>query len=228
MTSRRSLLAFLLAILSAFALLTSSGCAGALMMPYYLIYGTDAPPVFKDEVKAIPKGSKLVVICRSNLNLFGTSNPNGDIARAVTFHCSKNIKNKNKKKLEWIPIDRVVEEFDEDEFNSLSFEKMGAKLGADYVIGIELDSFEIHHSTQFYQGNAKTLVRLVDVKNHETIARQSMPTYTYPPTPVPVSDLDESQFQNIYVVKLAKNISTLFCPYDPHEEYAADSDFPDR
>ena len=228
MTSRRSLLAFLLAILSAFALLTSSGCAGALMMPYYLIYGTDAPPVFKDEVKAIPKGSKLVVICRSNLNLFGTSNPNGDIARAVTFHCSKNIKNKNKKKLEWIPIDRVVEEFDEDEFNSLSFEKMGAKLGADYVIGIELDSFEIHHSTQFYQGNAKTLVRLVDVKNHETIARQSMPTYTYPPTPVPVSDLDESQFQNMYVVKLAKNISTLFCPYDPHEEYAADSDFPDR
>lgn len=229
MTNRRQfILALLLATFGSLTLLGATGCAGALMMPYYLIYGTEAPPVFKDEVKAIPKGSKLVVICRSNLNLFGTSNPNHDLATAITLHVSRNIKNKNKKKLEWIPVDRVMEKFDEEQFNSLSFEKMGAELGADYVIGIELDSFEIHHSTQFYQGNAKVLVRLVDVKNHETICRQSMPNYTYPPTPVPTSDLEEIQFQNRFVVRLAKNISTLFCPYDPHEEYAVDSDFPER
>ena len=230
MTKRRSaqLTFALIAALLATTLAAASGCAGALMMRFYLIHGTEAPPVHKDEVKAIPKGSRLVVICRSNLNLFGTSNPNGDISRAVTFCVSRNIKNKNKKKLEWIPIDEVEEKFDEQEFNNLSFEKMGAALDADYVIGIELDSFEIHHSTQFYQGNAKVLVRLVDVKNHETICRDSMPSYVYPPTPVPISDIDESTFQNRFVVNLAKNISTLFCPYDPHEDYAVDSDFPER
>lgn len=229
MTNRRQkFFALMLATLCSLTLLGATGCAGALMMPYYLIYGTDAQPVYKDEAKAIPKGSKLVVICRSNLNLFGSSNPNSDLATAVTLHVSRNIKNKNKKTLEWIPVDRVNEQFDEEQFNTLSFEKMGAQLGADYVIGIELDSFEIHHSTQFYQGNAKVLIRLVDVKNHETIFAQSMPTYTYPPTPVPVSDLDEMQFQNRFVVRLAKHISTLVCPYDPHEEYAVDSDFPER
>ena len=230
MTKRRSaqLTFALIAALLATTLAAASGCAGALMMPFYLIHGTEAPPIHKDEVKTIPKGSRLVVICRSNLNLFGTSNPNGDISRAVTFCVSRNIKNKNKKKLEWIPIDEVEEKFDEQEFNNLSFEKMGAALDADYVIGIELDSFEIHHSTQFYQGNAKVLVRLVDVKNHETICRDSMPNYVYPPTPVPISDVDEGTFQNRFVVNLAKNISTLFCPYDPHESYAVDSDFPER
>lgn len=55
-----------------------------------------------------------------------------------------------------------------------------------------------------------------------------MPEYVYPPTPVPISDYDETEFQKIFIVKLSKKISTLFCPYDPHEQYAVDSDFPNR
>ena len=211
-----------------FALFSASGCAGALMMPYYLIYGTDAPAVFKDEMKAIPKESKMVVICRSNLNLFGSANPNADLAQSLTYVISTEMKDKKKKKLVWIPFSEVEDKFDEEEFNSQSFEKMGKALGADYVIGVEIDSFEIHHSTQFYQGSAKVLVRMVRVEDCETVIRQSMPNYVYPPTPVPSADLEEIEFQKTYTVRLARNIATLFCPHDPHAEYAADSDFPER
>ncbi|MDO5309570.1 MAG: hypothetical protein Q4G03_08795 [Planctomycetia bacterium] len=225
MTAQRRVLFAL--ILASVALMTS-GCAGALMMPFYLINGTDAPPVLKNEVKSIPKESTMVVICRSNLNLYGSSNPDSDLSQALTYCISTEMKDKKKKKLTWIPYDRVEDLFDEEELHNLSFEKLGAKLKADYVIGVEIDSFDVHHSSQFYQGTAKTLVRLIDVNKHETIARQSMPTYTYPPTPVPVSDYDEIEFQKTFTVKLAKNIATLFCPHDPHEQYAVDSDFPER
>ncbi|MBQ7814971.1 MAG: hypothetical protein IJ387_10825 [Thermoguttaceae bacterium] len=219
-------------ILAACALLTtlvcSAGCAGALMMPFYLINGTDAPAIFADQMKEIPKESKMVVICRSNLNLFGQSNPNADLATSITYVVSNNIKGKKKKKLEWIPYERVEEMFDEEAFKSESFEKMGAKLGADYVIGVEIDAFEIHHSTQFYQGNAKALVRLIDVKTGDTLARQSTPNFAYPPTPIPKSEYQEVEFQKTFTVKFAQKISTFFCPYDPHDEYALDSDFANR
>ncbi|MBQ9873295.1 MAG: hypothetical protein IJM30_02425 [Thermoguttaceae bacterium] len=226
--SRRLVFALALGLPALFALFSASGCAGALMMPYYLIYGTDAPAVFKDEMKAIPKESKMVVICRSNLNLFGSANPNADLAQSLTYVISTEMKDKKKKKLVWIPFSEVEDKFDEEEFNSQSFEKMGKALGADYVIGVEIDSFEIHHSTQFYQGSAKVLVRMVRVEDCETVIRQSMPNYVYPPTPVPSADLEEIEFQKTYTVRLARNIATLFCPHDPHAEYAADSDFPER
>lgn len=225
---RRLLSVFAFAALASTTLFGASGCAGALMMPYYLINGTDAPPIFKDQVKEIPKGSKMVVICRSNLNLFGQSNPNADLATSVTYLVSNNLKDKKKKKLVWIPFERVEEAFDENAMNAESFEKMGKKLGADYVIGVEVDEFEIHHSAQFYQGKGKVLVRLIDVEKGETVARQSPPTYVYPPTPVPTSDLEEVEFQKTFTVKLATQISNMFCPHDPHSGVAADSDFPNR
>lgn len=226
---RRRVLTLSLAGLVSLTLLSTSGCAGALMMPFYLINGTDAPAVYKNEMKAIPKGSKMVVICRTNLNLYGTSNPSADLSVALTHVISTEMKSAKKKKLEWIPFSRVEEEFeDEEEFKSQSFEKMGKAVGADYVIGVDIDSFDIHHSTQFYQGNAKVLVRMVKVSEADTIVRQSMPSYVYPPTPIPRGDLEETDFQKRYVVKLARHIATLFCPHDPHAEYAADSDFADR
>lgn len=230
MTNGRSrLLALAFVALSSLTLLGSTGCANALLMPYYLIYGTDSPAIHQAEVNQIEKGSKIAVVCRSRLNLYGSSNPNADLATSVTYAVSKNLKNKKKKKLEWIPYSEIEDAFEtEEEFNSISFEKIGAKIGADYVIGIELDSFETRHSTQFYQGKAKVVVRLVDVNNQETLFVESTPQYVYPPTPVPASDYEEIEFQRRYTVMLAKNIAKLFCPYDPHDQYAQDSDFPAR
>lgn len=226
--TRRLFFTFAFTALTSLTLFAASGCAGALMMPFYLLYGTDAPAVYKNEMKEIPKESKMVVICRSNLNLYGSSNPNADLSTSVTYVVSTEMKDKKKKKLEWIPYAEVEEKFDEEQLNSLSFAKLGTAVKADYVIGVEIDSFDIHHSTQFYQGNAKVHVRMIRVKDGEVIINQSMPTYTYPPTPVPSADREEIEFQKTYTVKLARNIATLFCPHDPHAEYAADSDFADR
>ena len=225
---RRLVYAFALTTLMSVTLFSASGCAGALMMPFYLINGTDAPAVYKNEMKELPNGSKMLVVCRSNLNLYGASKPDADLSQSVTYVVSTELKDKKKKKLEWIPYSEIEENFDEEEINSLSFEKIGHELNADYVIGVEIDSFDIHHSTQFYQGNAKVLVRMVRVKDGETIVRESMPVYTYPANPVPSAECEELDFQRRYTVRLARNIATLFCPHDPHAEYATDADFAKR
>ena len=201
-----------------------SGCANALFTAAYLITGNDVDPEFKKEIKEIPKHSKMVVICRSPYQtLFGIDDPSKTLSVALTKALSDKLD--EKRKLEWIPIDKVDSLFDESEYANESFEKMGAKLGADYVFGVDIDSFNIHHSPQYLQGKAHVNVRLVKVDTGEIVCSKSLPQYVYPPnTPVAVGDMLEERFQTLYTVKLADEIGCCFYPYDPHEKVALDND----
>lgn len=213
-----------LSAMAAVLLCVITGCAGALATPLYLIKGNDVDPEFKAQVKELPKGSTIAVICRSpSLNLFGTDNP----SRALSLILTKKLAEKlEKKKFEWVSIDRVEALFDESSYANESYEKMGAKVGADYVIGVDVSEFSIHHSSQFYQGKTKVNVRLVDVETGKIVFSKSMPHYTYPPNAPPsVNDISGEDFQNIFVIKVADEIGCLFYPYNPHEKYALDNDF---
>ena len=213
---------FLLATLFSFAMV--SGCANALFTAAYLIKGNEVDPEFKKEMKEIPKKSKMVVICRSPYQtLFGIDDPSRTLSVALTKALSEKLD--EKKKLEWVPIDTVETLFDETEFTNESFEKMGAKVGADYVFGVDIDSFNIHHSPQYLQGKAHVNVKLVEVESGKTICSKSLPQYVYPPnTPVAVGDMLEERFQTLYIIKLADEIGCCFYPYDPHEKVALDND----
>jgi hypothetical protein len=201
-----------------------SGCANALFTAAYLIKGGEVDPEFKDEIKAIPKKSRMAVICRSPYQtLFGIDDPSKTLSIALTKALSEKID--EKKKLEWIPIDKIEALFDETEYANESYEKMGAKVGADYVFGVDIDSFNIHHSPQYLQGKAHVNVRLVEVKTGKILCSKSLPRYVYPPnTPVAVGDMLEERFQTLYVIKLADEIGCCFYPYDPHEKVALDND----
>ena len=215
-------MAILLATLFSFAMV--SGCANALFTAAYLIKGNEVDPEFKKEIKEIPKKSKMVVICRSPYQtLFGIDDPSRTLSIALTKALSEKLD--EKKKLEWVPIDTVKTLFDETEFTNESFEKMGAKVGADYVFGVDIDSFNIHHSPQYLQGKAHVNVKLVEVESGKTICSKSLPQYVYPPnTPVAVGDMLEERFQTLYIIKLADEIGCCFYPYDPHEKVALDND----
>ena len=205
-------------------LLGVSGCANALFTAAYLIKGNEVDPEFKKEIKDIPKHSKMAVICRSPYqNLFGMDDPSKMLSVALTKALADKLD--EKKKFEWIPIDKVDALSDEAEYANESFEKLGAKVGADYVFGVDIDSFNIHHSPQYLQGKAHVNVRLVEVASGKIICSKSLPQYVYPPnTPVAVGDMLEERFQTLYTVKLADEIGCCFYPYDPHEKVALDND----
>ena len=205
-------------------LLGVSGCANALFTAAYLIKGNEVDPEFKKEIKDIPKHSKMVVICRSPYQtLFGMDDPSKTLSVALTKALSDKLD--EKKKFVWVPIDKVDALFDETEYANESFEKMGAKVGADYVFGVDIDSFNIHHSPQYLQGKAHVNVRLVEVATGKIVCSKSLPQYVYPPnTPVAVGDMLEERFQTLYTVKLADEIGCCFYPYDPHEKVALDND----
>ena len=216
---RRAILFSLLAVL-----IGLSGCSSALFSVAYLLKGPEVDPEFKKEIKEIPKNSKMVVICRSPyLNLFGTDDPSRTLSLALTKYLSEKID--EKKKLEWIPIEKVEALFDETAYANESYEKMGAKVGADYVFGVDVDSFNIHHSPQLLQGKAKVNVRLVKVETGEIVCSKALPQYVYPPNvPVSTNDMLEDRFQTLYLMKLADEIGCYFYKFDPREKVALDND----
>ncbi|MDO5554261.1 MAG: hypothetical protein Q4G68_10915 [Planctomycetia bacterium] len=202
-----------------------SGCASAFLAPIYLLKGTEVDPMFKKEVKAIPKESKIVVVCRGSMNLYGAENPSRDMSAGLTLL----MKNKlEKRKFQWVPYELVEASFDEEALSLETFTNIGKKVGADYIIGVDMDSFQTNLSSQFYQGKAKVHVQLVNVNDNEVIARKSLPEFVYPPTPVPINDKPQVEFQKQFTVKLANEVGTLFYPYNPHDKYALDNDFPER
>lgn len=211
-------------ILLAFVLVGISGCSNALFTMVYLVKGCEVDPEFKKEIKEIPKGSRMVVICRSPYQtLFGTDDPSRTLSIALTKALSTKLD--EKKKLEWIPIDQVEALFDETAFANESYEKMGAKVKADYVFGIDIDSFNVHHSPQYLQGKAKVNVRLVEVESGKTVCSKALPQYVYPPnSPIAAGEMMEDRFQTLYVVKLADEIGCYFYPFDPKEKVALDND----
>ena len=92
-------------------LLGVSGCANALFTAAYLIKGNVVDPEFKKEIKDIPKHSKMVVICRSPYQtLFGMDDPSKTLSVALTKALSDKLD--EKKKFEWVPIDKVDDLFD--------------------------------------------------------------------------------------------------------------------
>ena len=216
----------LLLLIALLLLVQAMGCAQAFLAPIWLIKGGLVDPEFKKQVKEIPKESKMIVVARSSANLFGLDNPSRDVSYGLTLLCSNNIS--KKKKLKWIPYENAEAQFDSNSFSLESFAKIGQKVDADYVIGVDIDSFNTQISSQFYQGRAKAHVQLIKVETGEILGRKTLPEYVYPPNPVPVNDKPGPEFQKQFIAKLAGEIGTLFYPYDPHDKYALDNDFPDR
>lgn len=208
-------------VCAAFGVMT--GCAGALMTPFYLMKGNDVDPEFKKEIKELPKESTVVVICRSPYqSLFGADDPSQTLSLMLTKKLSEKLE---KKKFKWVTIERVEALFDENAFANESYEKMGAKVDADYVVGVDIDTFSTRHSPQYYQGKARVNVRLVEVATGKTIFTKALPNYVYPPNaPYSVNDISAEDFQNIFVIKVAEEIGCLFYPHNPHDKYALDND----
>lgn len=202
-----------------------SGCASAFLAPIYLMKGNEVDPMFKKEVKAIPKESKIAVVCRGSMNLYGVENPSRDMSAGLTLLMKSKLE---KRKFQWIPYELVEASFDEESLSLETFPNIGKKVNADYVIGVDMDSFQTNLSSQFYQGRSKVHVQLVKVEDGDVIARKSLPEFVYPPTPVPINDKPQVEFQKQFTIKLANEVGTLFYPYNPHEKYVLDNDFPER
>jgi len=204
----------IVAVLVALAVGTAvSGCASALFTPLYLIKGNDAPA----ECNKL-RDKRVAVVCRPVVALqYRDARVDQDLANEVSGLLRKNVP-----KIKMIDHRKVAEWMDEHTWEE--YAEVGKALGADLVVGIDLEFFDLRQSQTLLQGRANAEIKVVDCKTKEVVFKKRLPQSVYPPNRVvQASDVEEHQFRRDFVRVLANQIGRHFYPHDAYADFALDS-----
>ena len=195
------------------AVTTLVGCTGALFTAAYLIKGNDTPA----ECDKLC-GKRVVVVCRPVVALqYRDARADQDLAEQVSLLLKTNVK-----KIKIIDHRKVAEWMDEHSWQE--YVEVGKALGADIVVGIDLEHFELRPSQTLFQGKANSTVVAIDCHTKTEIFHKQLPQVVYPPNRVvQASDVQEQTFRREFIRVAADQISRHFHSFDPHADFAMDS-----
>jgi len=194
-------------------LLGTVGCT-TLATVVYLVKGNN----IKAEYDGL-KGRKVAVVCRPLVSLqYRNSRAARDLAAEVARLLRENVR-----KIEVIEPGRVEQWTDENIWSE--FGEVGEALGAELVVGIDLESFSLFQGQTLYQGKADVHLTVVDcTQDNKVVFEKVVPQCVYPPNAaVPTSDRPESEFRQEFTRVLADYVGRHFYPHDAYADYAQDA-----
>lgn len=194
-------------------LLASGGCTTVATM-MYLVKGNNIKPEFDGL-----KDRKVAVVCRPLVSLqYRNSRAARDVAAEVARLLRQHVR-----KIEVIDPGKVEQWTDENIWSE--FSEVGEALGAEMVVGIDLESFSLFQGQTLYQGKADVRLTVVDcTQGNKVVFEKVVPQCVYPPNAaVPTSDRTESEFRQEFTRVLADYIGRHFYPHDAYADYAQDA-----
>lgn len=194
------------------AVLPSAGCS-ALAAAMWMMGANDTPPEYEGL-----KGKKVAVVCRPITSLHYQDS---HVARDLAAEIGKLIQT-NGKKVTIVDPRKVERWCDENTWDE--YEEVGKAMGADVVLGIDLEHFDIYQGQTLYQGRASTTVRVYDCKEGKVVFEKTPRQSVYPPNScVATSEKQEAQFRREYIKVLANQLARMFFAYDPYADMAQDA-----
>jgi hypothetical protein len=116
-------------------------------------------------------------------------------------------------------VSRWIDENSWDEYV-----QVGKAVGADLVVGIDLERFDLNKGQTLFQGRANTTLKVYDCKTGEVVFEKPLPQVVYPPNrEVPAWGKPEAEFRREFVKVLADQIARHFYDHDPGADVAMDS-----
>ncbi len=203
-----------LAALACAALLLAAGC-NVLATGMYVLTGNNTPADFSGL-----QGKRVAVVCRPVTALqYRNSTVSRDLAKQVGTLLEQygaKISVINQREIsEWA-----------DENNWEDFQEIGKAVGAEVVVGIDLEQFSLYQGQTLYQGKANVTVGVYEVKHgdKDAIFERSLPQMLYPPSGgIPASEKSEHQFRRQFISMLAERIARHFYDHDTSVDFASDS-----
>jgi uncharacterized protein YbjQ (UPF0145 family) len=204
-----------MALLVVLLTLPAVGCRNAIATALWAFGAGEVQPEYDGL-----KGKKVAVVCRPPSSM-QFQDPR--IARDLAAEVGRHIKD-NCKKVTLVD-DRKVENWcDSNTWDE--FVEVGKALGADVVVGIDLEQFSIHEGQTLYKGRANVTLVVQDCKEEEgkRLFEKTMPQVVYPPNNcVPASDIQAAQFRRGYVKVLADHVGRHFYGHDPYADIGLDA-----
>ncbi len=191
----------------------AAGCK-SLMESVALVYeGNDLPSEWDGL-----KGKKVVVVCKALTDDFG----NTGAARILTDGICDRLKARVKK-IQIIAPEKVAKLRDEKGIDD--YLEIGKRLGAEKVVGVDIESFSVLDGQTLFRGRATVSIQVWDVAEKQLEWHKAPPQIEYPKIcSTPAQDLPETEFRNQFVAILADQIARCFYPHDRNEDYGSDAD----
>lgn len=199
--------------LGLFFLSTTSGCVRLVSNVLYMIKGRDAPAEFNELQE-----KKVAVMVSSN-GIHSSDASSMVLARNINMLLDNKVK-----KIKLIRQDEVDRMLQEQQFGRVDAGMIGSRLGADYVVDVNVSDLKLKEGKTLYKGRCNSSVTVYKVaESGSPVFRKVLPEFVYPQTGAPVTDFDESTFQRLYLMTLANRIARTFYPYDPATDVAEDA-----
>lgn len=201
-----------LALLAALAIPLLTGCS-TLLTVAYLVQPADVPAEF-----AGLKGKKVAVICRPIIELeFTDAGSARELAGLVGYQIQQGVR--RSKVIGQHEVARWI-----DENSWVDYPTVAAALGADHVVGIDLEEFRFHEGSTLYRGRASVAVRVYDVAEKKLVFQRRIDDFAFPAnSAVPATDRSEGEFRALFLQMLSLRISRLFHAYESRAVFAEDS-----
>jgi hypothetical protein len=210
---RRILLAAALAVLAS----PSSGCVGVTAHLLYFWKGQKVPAAFSEL-----EGKRVAVVCVSDSPGYGPNAAPAMLAQEVEQILGRQVKD-----VELVHQDDVADWIDRNDWNEIDYRDIGRGVGADMVVAIDLDSLRLHEGPTLYRGRANVKTSVYDMSAGGKIAYAKAPhEFVFPQhTPVPATDMSESQFRKMFADVLAKHVAKHFYDYELKDDFGPDAAF---
>ncbi len=198
-------------VLVAVMLSATTGCS-MLFTAAYLLQPKDMPAEFSGL-----KGKKVAVVCRPIIELeFSDAGSARELATLVGNQMDKAARSKV------IGQHEVARWIDENAW--VDYPTVGSSLGADYVVGIDLEEFRLHEGSTLFRGRASLSVRVYDVAEKKLVFQRRIDDFAFPAnTAIPSTDRPEREFRSMFLQMLSLRVSRLFHAYESREVFGEDS-----
>jgi len=190
-----------------------AGCASGLFTALYVLRGNDIPA----ECKKL-REKRVAVVCRPVVELeYRNARADQDLADQVATLLRKNVP-----KIKVIDQRKVSQWIDENQWEE--YVQVGKAIGAEMVVGIDLERFNLYKGQSLFQGRAETTLKVYDCKTGELVFEKRLPPSVYPPNrEVLAWSKQEAEFRREFLRILADQIARHFYDHEPYTDFAMDS-----
>jgi hypothetical protein len=190
-----------------------AGCQGALFTALYVLRGNDIPAECKNL-----REKKVAVVCRPIVELqYRNARADQDLAAHVAALLKKNVP-----KIKVIDHRKVSQWIDENSWDE--YAQVGKAVGAELVVGIDLERFDLYKGQTLFQGRANATVKVYDCQTGELVFEKRLPQSVYPPNrEVPAWEKQEGEFRREFLQVLSDQIARHFYDHEPYTDIALDS-----
>jgi hypothetical protein len=214
-------------LLLGLAILPAVGCTALLTTVAIMFWGDDI-----DAEYAGLKGKEVAVVCRPPTDLkYQDSHVGKDLARELSRLLKEKVKNIK-------IVDPHKAERWADEHNWDEYQELGKAVGAEMVVGIDLDHFEMYSGQTMYQGKANLSIHVYQCKWDAKAKKKADKDGKLPSDPdfekaliqvvyprnnfIQTSEMPEPMFRSQFIKAIADKIGQCFYAHDKAEDFAPD------